>query len=280
MRAREPDRVGDLDRDGVPVHYEVFGSGPATVMMLGCFPVVDGRQWKAQVPYLARHFRVVTIDPRGNGLSGRPHLAGRPVRRAQRRRRRRGDGRPRRRRGVPGRPVRRGRWALNLAHTVAPERVRGVVAIAPLGAAGARDHDVIEHMAHPRWVGDYEGWVELPLRAHVRRAPTRPSSTRTWSRGRSRPTRRRCACGCAPTSTSSTRPRRAQALANLSLPGAGHPRHRGQLPARRARHARSPSVTGGRLVEIEGAGHVPHGPPPRARQHADQGVRRHAHLDL
>ena len=43
MRAREPDQVGDLDRDGVPVHYEVFGSGPATVMMLGCFPVVDGQ---------------------------------------------------------------------------------------------------------------------------------------------------------------------------------------------------------------------------------------------
>ena len=55
MRAREPDRVGDLDRDGVPVHYELFGLGPATVMLLGCFPVVDGHQWKAQVPYLARH---------------------------------------------------------------------------------------------------------------------------------------------------------------------------------------------------------------------------------
>ena len=26
VRAREPDAVGDLDRDGVPVHYEVFGS--------------------------------------------------------------------------------------------------------------------------------------------------------------------------------------------------------------------------------------------------------------
>ena len=28
--------------------------------------------WKAQVPYLARHHRVVVIDPRGNGLSDRP----------------------------------------------------------------------------------------------------------------------------------------------------------------------------------------------------------------
>ena len=72
MRAREPDLLGDVDRDGVPIHYEVFGSGATTVLLMGTFPVVDGRQWKAQVPYLARHFRVVTVDSRGNGLSGRP----------------------------------------------------------------------------------------------------------------------------------------------------------------------------------------------------------------
>ena len=51
------------------------------------------------------------------------------------------------------------RWALNLAH-IAPERVLGVVAIAPSVPLALPDHDVIEHMAHPRWVGRYEEWVD------------------------------------------------------------------------------------------------------------------------
>ena len=34
--------------------------------------IVTSRIWKAQVAYLARHFRVVTFDGRGSGASGRP----------------------------------------------------------------------------------------------------------------------------------------------------------------------------------------------------------------
>ena len=34
--------------------------------------IVNSRIWKAQVAYLARHFRVVTFDGRGSGRSGRP----------------------------------------------------------------------------------------------------------------------------------------------------------------------------------------------------------------
>ena len=34
--------------------------------------IVASRIWKAQVPYLARHHRVVTFDGRGNGRSDRP----------------------------------------------------------------------------------------------------------------------------------------------------------------------------------------------------------------
>ena len=34
--------------------------------------IIHSRHWKAQIPYLARHFRVVTFDGRGNGKSDRP----------------------------------------------------------------------------------------------------------------------------------------------------------------------------------------------------------------
>jgi pimeloyl-ACP methyl ester carboxylesterase/predicted glycosyltransferase len=71
-RARYPDSDGYVERDGARVHYEVFGSGEATVLLLPTWPIVHSHAWKMQVPYLARHFRVITIDPRGNGLSDRP----------------------------------------------------------------------------------------------------------------------------------------------------------------------------------------------------------------
>ncbi len=72
MRAREPDLAGHITRDGVEVAYEVFGAGERTVVFLPTSPIVHSRVWKGQVAYLARHARVITIDPRGNGRSGRP----------------------------------------------------------------------------------------------------------------------------------------------------------------------------------------------------------------
>ena len=73
MRARYPDVEGFVERDGVKVAYEVFGSGPITVVFTPIDLIVHSRAWKAQVPYLSRFFRVVTIDARGNGRSDRPH---------------------------------------------------------------------------------------------------------------------------------------------------------------------------------------------------------------
>jgi pimeloyl-ACP methyl ester carboxylesterase/predicted glycosyltransferase len=72
MHARQPDLTGFVDGDGVPIYYEVHGDSGPTVLLLPAWAIVHRRLWKAQVPYLANHYRVVTFDPRGNGASGRP----------------------------------------------------------------------------------------------------------------------------------------------------------------------------------------------------------------
>src|SRR5881397_4150509 len=72
MRARYPDADGYVERDGVKVFYEVFGQGEPTVLLMPTWSIIHSRFWKMQVPYLSRHYRVVTFDGRGNGRSDRP----------------------------------------------------------------------------------------------------------------------------------------------------------------------------------------------------------------
>jgi pimeloyl-ACP methyl ester carboxylesterase len=71
-RARYPDESGYVQRDGVRLYYEVYGAGEPTVLLLPTWSVMHSRHWKMQIPYLARHCRVVTFDGRGNGRSDRP----------------------------------------------------------------------------------------------------------------------------------------------------------------------------------------------------------------
>jgi pimeloyl-ACP methyl ester carboxylesterase len=59
------------------LYFEVFGTGAKTIVLLPANPISHSRLWKAQVHYLARHFRVVAYDGRGNGLSDHPNPAGR-----------------------------------------------------------------------------------------------------------------------------------------------------------------------------------------------------------
>jgi pimeloyl-ACP methyl ester carboxylesterase/predicted glycosyltransferase len=72
MRACQPRSEGYVERDGVKVFYEVFGAGEPTVLLLPTWSIIHSRHWKMQIPYLARHCRVLTFDGRGNGRSDRP----------------------------------------------------------------------------------------------------------------------------------------------------------------------------------------------------------------
>lgn len=71
-RARYPDEDGIVERDGVRIYWERYGEGEPTFLLLPTWTIIHSRHWKAQIPYLARHFRVVTFDGRGNGRSDRP----------------------------------------------------------------------------------------------------------------------------------------------------------------------------------------------------------------
>jgi pimeloyl-ACP methyl ester carboxylesterase/predicted glycosyltransferase len=72
MRARAPDGEGFVERGGVKIGYETFGAGDTTLLLLPTWTIIHARFWKLQVPYLARHFRVVSYDGPGNGRSDRP----------------------------------------------------------------------------------------------------------------------------------------------------------------------------------------------------------------
>src|SRR6059036_3492289 len=70
-RARYPDHEGYVERDGVRVFYEVYGSGDPTVLLLPTWSLVHSRHWKMQISYLARHFRLLVMDGLGNGRADR-----------------------------------------------------------------------------------------------------------------------------------------------------------------------------------------------------------------
>jgi len=72
MRALEPVTAGYAERNGVKVFWEQFGEGEPTIALLPTWSIAHSRHWKHQVPYLARHCRVITFDGRGCGRSDRP----------------------------------------------------------------------------------------------------------------------------------------------------------------------------------------------------------------
>src|ERR1700723_234266 len=72
MRAKLPSETGCIDRDGVRVAYEVYGSGNETMLFVPPWSIVHSRVYKAQLPYFSERFRCIAYDGRGNGKSDRP----------------------------------------------------------------------------------------------------------------------------------------------------------------------------------------------------------------
>jgi pimeloyl-ACP methyl ester carboxylesterase len=59
-----------LDRDGVTIHYEEHGQGPAILLSHGYSATC--RMWDGQIAALKDRFRVIVWDMRGHGQSGYP----------------------------------------------------------------------------------------------------------------------------------------------------------------------------------------------------------------
>ena len=68
----QPVREGFIDRAGVKIWYAVWGDSGPWIAFAPPLQIVHSQMLKSTVPYLSRHYRVITTDGRGNGRSDRP----------------------------------------------------------------------------------------------------------------------------------------------------------------------------------------------------------------
>ena len=259
----------------------VYGSraGPPCVLMppgRSC----TSRIWKAQVRYLARHYRVVTFDGRGQRRVGPTRWGRRRTPTAEyaadtvavHRRHRHRAGRARR-------PLERGHLGRCRWPPSTPSGCRGwsrssaCACVAAAGPGRARDLHRRRRSAPRRgwakynrhyWLeGGYDDFVAVLLRPDVQRAALDQADRGRRRLGaRDRPRR---PWSTAPPGGSARRGRVhrhwGRCCAPCPVPGARRPRHaRTGLRARRRSGVRLAELPGGSLVVLDGAGH---GPPSR-----------------
>jgi pimeloyl-ACP methyl ester carboxylesterase/predicted glycosyltransferase len=267
-RALYPNESGYVERDGVRVYYEVYGSGEPTVLLLPTWSVVHSRHWKMQIPYLARHCRVVTFDGRGNGRSDRPQDAAAYDERefaadaiAVM------DATETERAMIVGFSLGGQRGLLLAAEQ--PERVEGAVFIGPAFVGGGEplperavfdfdtEYDTDEGWAkHNRfhWLRDYRDWVEF----FMSKMFTEPHSTKpiedavAWGLETDAETMLAAQDGPGLTPEESRALCRRVRCPVLVIHGAE------DAIASVTRGAAFAEQTGGELVVLEGSGHAPH----------------------
>src|SRR5579859_8166355 len=67
---REEMAMATLNRDGVAIHYEVHGQGPAILLSHGYSATC--RMWDGQIAALRDRYQVIVWDMRGHGQSDYP----------------------------------------------------------------------------------------------------------------------------------------------------------------------------------------------------------------
>ena len=192
MRAREPDEQGHVVTDGVRIAWERFGDRGPWILFVPTWHIVHSRASKMQVAHLARRFRVLTFDPRGNGLSDRPQSGYRIEDHA-------GDALAvLDRHGVERAALIRASQGANAALWLALEQPARVERLVLIGAAvGTAISE--ERVAFIR--RDYEAFIQASS-PRPSTSRTRPSRSRTPWRGRAR-RHPRCSRPARPSSTHS-----------------------------------------------------------------------------
>src|SRR5262252_2637156 len=60
-----PDHSGVVPVNGFHIWYAIFGQGSPVILLHG--GPANSNYWGHQIPVLARHYQVITIDSRGQG---------------------------------------------------------------------------------------------------------------------------------------------------------------------------------------------------------------------